>query len=153
METPLNLRIFNTVKFRRGHRAEDWENRVTPPDQAYRYTSRNYDSIPYHVIEFDLNECLTQDSQLENFVESPPVVMLHLEYYDGESWVEPTGDNEVAFDPKDFENASPETFSVTRIGSNKIRVEAPETLHNLIDKYRLRVTLTQDFPGSVAEVG
>ena len=154
MENPVNLRIFNTAKFRQGHRSEDWENRDAPPDQAYRFSNRYSSEIPENVrvIEFDLNDCLAQDSYLENF-ESSPKVELQLEYHDGQRWRMPKGEgNQIEFDPNDFESGvSSESFSVTRNG-NIIRLELARPLQDTKNKYRLQVTLTQTFPSEVTVV-
>lgn len=148
MGKPVNFRVYNTAKFRQGYRSEDWQNRVAPPEQADRYANRHSSELPedIRVIEFDLNECLAQDSQLDNF-ESSPMVKLRLEYYNGQRWIVPKGEgNQIEFDPKDFGGTiDAASFSITRM-QNTIRVELPAPLRDAIDKYRLQITLEQTFP-------
>ena len=154
----VDLRIFNTVRFRRGHRAEDWtaQSRGTPPVQANRYNIRSVDKT--NMIEINLLECLADDSVLTDF-EPPPKVVLHLEYFDGKRWVgSATTDDALSFDQNDFvQGVSNPDFMIKQLEDtpNTLQVTIPKIRDNQLDKYRIRVELIQTIPEieAVTDVG
>ena len=149
----VDLRIFNTVRFRRGHRAEDWQGRNPGelPVQANRYPIRSGDEERTVII--NLLECLADDSSLASF-DPPPDVVLHLEYFDGKRWVgATTTDDARFFDRADFEDgATNDDFTIEqpypKDAPNTLRVKVPKITiaKNKPEKYRIRVELTQTIP-------